>query len=140
MNVWTPIIIAALGLLLGGTGGGAIVAWRKDARQAPIDKATAEKADLDADKARLEVAAMVEKLANGAVQKADQELEKQEQRHNREMDDLRRTHRREMDELRAELTEKVDGERAWMMRRIGHLEQVMSEGGLTVPPWQEPRP
>lgn len=99
---WTTLVVALITALMAGTGGGFLVAWRKDARQAPLDKSAAAKA-------KLEITEMIERMASSAVEKAERRLAEQESRHSTEIQRL--------------------------TARVGQLETVMRDAGLTVPQW-----
>lgn len=120
----TNIIIALVTLLIGGSAGGFIVAWRKDSRQAPLDVEAARKA-------KIEVTLMIEELAERAVAKAKKQLQDQEEEASKNL----KAQQRKIDVQ----TRQIEGQMREISKlhvRINQLEGAMRDGGLAVPAWE----
>jgi hypothetical protein len=118
------ILVALISALIGTGTGGFIVAWKRDKRQVPLDAEAARKA-------RIDVADMIERLATRAVERATEQLTKQEEEARLE---LREQEERNAKELRTqEERHRVEIER--LHQRIGVLEDAVRKAGAEVPPW-----
>lgn len=130
LPAYANVLIYVLAALFLVGSGGAIVAWRKDWRQAPADRTALRAAEVNLSEA-------VRKLASDSVADATALMEAQDLRHQTEVQRLIDQHRSETAQLREELMRKISSDRDILMRRIRELEQVLTDQRMTVPPWPE---
>jgi hypothetical protein len=123
-QIVVALLVALISALIGAGSGGFIVAWRRDKRQAPLDAEEARKA-------RIDVADMIEKLATRAVERATEQLAKQEEEARQELREQGERHE-------VELREQENRHRTEIGRlhqRIEVLEDSVRKAGAEVPPW-----
>lgn len=118
------VLAALISALIGAGSGGFIVAWRRDKRQVPLDAEEARKA-------RIDVADMIEALATRAVERATEQLAKQEEEARQELREQGDRHEVELREQ--ENRHKVEIGR--LHQRISVLEGAVRKAGAEVPPW-----
>lgn len=112
---WGNFLTVLITLVIGGGSGGFFVAYQKDRRQAHIDKATTEKADLD-------LTQQLRQMAKEAVAESVEEMKRQDQRHNKEI---------------LELTTKYEDQVEGLTARVELLEKIIREANLPIPPKHE---
>lgn len=117
-NTWVDLFLFLLVLLLGGSSGGAINAWRKDRREDRLSRAATDREDKSTEVALTET---LQRIAETA-------LERQEDRHAEEREQWRHE--------RAELLRRVDAqddEVEVLRSRVRQLEQAMVDAKVPVP-------
>lgn len=123
-QIVVTILVALISALIGTGTGGFIVAWRRDKRQAPLDAEAARKA-------RVDVTDLIEKLATRAVERATEQLVRQEEEARQEL------HEQEL-RYSAELRQQEERHRVEIEKchhRIEVLENAVRKAGAEVPPW-----